>query len=362
MDDHLQAVTQEKDSLKQQLFGLQRQILNDHGIQSHLSTDIKMQRVYEQLAKVATTTANVLISGETGVGKELMAKLVHSQSLRRAQKFVAINCAAIPENLLESELFGYVKGAFTGADGNKPGKLEVANNGTLFLDEIGSVPRHTQTKLLRVLQERTIERLGSTKSQRINVRLITATNDDLQELIRAGVFRADFYYRISTFPIRIPPLRERRSDIPLLAEFFLKRLATTFDNTITGIRDEVIEALMLYDWPGNVRELENVLERAVILEENNELTLDSLPPEFLTPLLIKKNITVENQYTLKEARKRVINKFEKEYLSSLADKYQYDLKQVALHAGVSLRYVQMKIKEYELPAKKQQKQNAHSNL
>jgi two-component system, NtrC family, response regulator AtoC len=225
----------------------------------------KMQEVLALVERVAATPSTVLIGGESGVGKDLIARLIHQRSTRASGPFVKINSTAIPENLLESELFGYEKGAFTGATTSKPGKFELADKGTLFLDEIGDVPPPTQVKLLRVLQEREFERLGGTRTIKVDVRLIAATNRDLRAALEQGTFREDLYYRLNVVPIDIPPLREHKEDIPELANLFLSRLAQRSEKKLDGIKPEALRALMDFHWPGNVRELENIVERACAL-------------------------------------------------------------------------------------------------
>jgi formate hydrogenlyase transcriptional activator len=229
--------------------------------------------VFEQIEIVAPTTATVLIEGETGTGKELVARAIHRLSPAQNQPFVKVNCAAIPAGLLESELFGHERGAFTGAVARKAGRFEVADQGTLFLDEIGDVPPEVQPKLLRVLQEHEFERLGSNHTTRVNVRLVAATNRDLHQLIADRQFRRDLFYRLSVFPIRILPLRERRDDIPFLVEHFVKRFAARERKRITFIPDAAMDTLSQWDWPGNVRELENFIERCVILSPGETLKI-----------------------------------------------------------------------------------------
>ena len=225
----------------------------------------KMQEVLALAERVAATPSTVLIGGESGVGKDLIAHLIHQRSSRSSGPFVKINSTAIPENLLESELFGYEKGAFTGATGSKPGKFELADKGTLFLDEIGDIPPATQVKLLRVLQEREFERLGGTRTIKVDVRLVAATNRDLRAALEQGTFREDLYYRLNVVPIDIPPLREHKEDIPDLANLFLSRLAQKSQKKLEGIKPEAVRKLMDFHWPGNVRELENIVERACAL-------------------------------------------------------------------------------------------------
>src|SRR6202161_3069711 len=231
----------------------------------------KFRALLEEIDMVAPVDSAVLVRGETGTGKEVVAKAIHSASPRRQQAFVAINCAAIPAALMESELFGYERGAFTGAVTHREGRFQAADRGTLFLDEIGDLPLELQPKLLRVLQEQQIERLGSSRAIAVNVRIIAATNRDLWTMVQEGKFRADLYYRLNVFPITLPPLRERQDDIPLLVEHFVQTFAKRQGKLIDHIPDEVMDALKRHDWPGNIRELQNVIERAVIMTTGPEL-------------------------------------------------------------------------------------------
>lgn len=232
----------------------------------------KMQEVLATAEQVAVTNSTVLLGGESGVGKDLIARAIHEKSKRASGPFIKINSTAIPENLLESELFGYEKGAFTGAAGSKPGKFELADKGTLFLDEIGDVPPATQVKLLRVLQEREFERLGGTKTIKVDVRLVAATNRDLRAALEEGTFREDLYYRLNVVPIDIAPLRERKEDIPELVDLFISRFAKDSGKKINGISPDALPILMAHHWPGNVRELQNVIERACALASGPTLT------------------------------------------------------------------------------------------
>ncbi len=242
-----------------------------------------MQRVYELVRQVAETKTNVLISGESGTGKEMVARAIHEAGDRREHPFVAVNCAAIPENLLESELFGHVKGAFTGAVQNKAGLFETADTGTLFLDEVAELTPPLQVKLLRVLQEKTIRRVGGTSDRRIDVRILAATNRTLQEEVAKGNFREDLYYRLNVIEIPLPPLRERREDIPLLLAHFVEKYASELQRDVRGVSDAAMQRILAYDYPGNVRELENVIERAVALCQGDSIELELLPPSLLDP-------------------------------------------------------------------------------
>jgi two-component system NtrC family response regulator len=258
-------------SLKKENTYLRQEVRRRSTLDDLVGNSANMREIYALAGQVAATNATVLITGESGTGKELLARAIHHASPRTNGPFVALNCASIPETLLESELFGFEKGAFTGADRTKPGRLELAEHGTLFLDEIGDMPQSLQAKLLRTLQDRSLERLGATKTVEIDVRIIAATNKNIQELVRQGRFRDDLFYRLSVFPIHIPPLRERRDDIALLALYFLKRFAEEMGKAVKGISQDALNSLRSYSWPGNVRELQNVIERAVILCTGSEI-------------------------------------------------------------------------------------------
>jgi two-component system, NtrC family, response regulator AtoC len=239
----------------------------------------QLEQVFGVIEKVADTPSTVLISGESGTGKELIARALHGNSSRKAGPFIKINCAAIPKTLMESELFGYEKGAFTGAVASKPGRFELADGGTLFLDEIGEIPVEMQVKLLRVLQESEFERVGGIKTIKVDVRLVTATNRDLQKEVASQTFREDLFYRLNVVPIHLPPLRERRGDIPLLVEHFIARFNERLKKQIAGIDEEALTRLMAHPWPGNIRELENVLERTILFCEGPTIHASNLPPE-----------------------------------------------------------------------------------
>jgi DNA-binding NtrC family response regulator len=246
-----------------------------------------MLNLFEMIEKVAESSATVLIQGESGTGKELAAQAIHQMSARSGKNFVPINCAAIPDDLLESELFGHVKGSFTGAYANRIGRFEMADKGTLFLDEIGDMKASLQVKLLRVLQTREFEPVGSTKSQKVNVRIIAATNKNLEEMVASRDFREDLYYRLSVIPISIPPLRERREDIPLLIHNFLSIFNADRRYSVKGFSRESLEILSNYDWPGNVRELENLVERLVTLKSSGFITPDDLPEKYLSGSIVR---------------------------------------------------------------------------
>jgi DNA-binding NtrC family response regulator len=254
-----------------------RQAITEQGFAGIVGRSAPMLDVFRMVETVCRTNSTILITGESGTGKELVARAIHTQSLRRVKPFVAVNCGALPEALLESELFGHVRGAFTGADSNKKGLIEVADHGTVFLDEIAEMAPTMQVKLLRVLQERKYRRVGGTEETGVNIRVIAATNQDLAKLIPEGKFREDLFYRLSVIPIQLPALRERFEDIPLIAGHFLTKFTREMGKPISGITPEAIAALQAYPWPGNVRELENVIERAVALESSERIQLQALP-------------------------------------------------------------------------------------
>ncbi len=254
---------------------LQEEIHREHNFVEMVGSSLALLAALRKVDQVAPADTTVLVSGETGTGKELVARAIHDRSTRRGRPLVKVNCSAIAAGLVESELFGHVKGAFTGAIDRRVGRFELADGGTLFLDEVGELPLETQVKLLRVLQEREFEPVGSSRSLRVDVRVIAATNRDLAEAVRAGRFRADLFYRLNVFPIEVPPLRERRTDIPQLATFFVSRFARKFGKRVEAVSKETLDRLMAYPWPGNIRELQNVIERAVVLSSGPSLELGS---------------------------------------------------------------------------------------
>ncbi len=260
--------------LQRENFAFKRDAASRNSLENFIGSSPVIEKLKATIRTVAPTASTVLIYGESGTGKELVARAVHACSTRASEPFVSINCGAFPETLLESELFGYVKGAFTGASQNKRGLFEVASNGTIFLDEIGEMSLSMQVKLLRVLQERTIRPVGGTQETPVDVRVIAATNRDLREMIANGTFREDLYYRVSVIPIQVPALRERRDDVELLANHFLKKYSTAAQKSILRISQESLDALKAFEWPGNVRQLENTIERAVAMETGNELRVD----------------------------------------------------------------------------------------
>lgn len=285
-----QLIQAEKDKLIEENKTLRQELTEKYSFKNIVGKSNRMKEVYEMIARVAKSDATVLIRGESGTGKELVAHAIHYNSLRTKKPFVKVNMAALPENLVESELFGYERGAFTGAFDRKLGRFEMAEGGTLFLDEIGDLSPATQVKLLRVIQEREFERLGGTETIKCNVRLIAATSTNLEESVKKGKFRADLYYRLNVFPIYLPPLRERKDDILLIAEHFLAKYAAINHKVIKRISTPAIDAFMSYHWPGNVRELENTIERAVLMCEGEVIFAHNLPPTLQTPQTSKTQI------------------------------------------------------------------------
>src|SRR3979411_600139 len=264
-------ISELKDRLAQEKLYLEEEIRSELNFEHIIGSSPALKQVLELVETVASSDSTVLLLGDTGTGKELVARAIHDHSQRKDRTFVKLNCAAIPTGLLESELFGHERGAFTGAISQKIGRLELAHQGTLFLDEVGDIPIEIQPKLLRALQEREFERLGSTHTKKVNVRLVAATNRDLEKMIGAREFRSDLYYRLHVFPIRIPPLRERREDIPQLVSYFVQKFAKQMQKKIDSISPAIMRGLTAWEWPGNIRELENFIERAVIVTRGKSL-------------------------------------------------------------------------------------------
>lgn len=322
-----------------------------------IGTSPEMLKIFDLINRIAPTHANVLIYGESGTGKELVAKAIHKSSKAAANAFVPITCNAIPETLFESELFGHVKGSFTGATSNTVGLFGQANNGTAFLDEVGELTPLTQTKLLRVLQEREFKRVGDTQITKINVRIISATNRDLEEEVMHGNFREDLFYRLAVVPIRMPPLRERKGDVPLLIDFFLKKYAKIFDKEVRELSSYAMQVLMNYDYPGNVRELENIIERGVALATSNIIL-----PESLTLSSHRKKVTggssgdiPENLVAVRsedelfdEGLEKVMARFEKKLLICALEKTNYSKMRAADLLRISFRSFRYKLQKYNL--------------
>jgi nitrogen regulation protein NR(I) len=312
--------------------------------------------LYAILERVADTPTTVLITGESGTGKELVARALHVHSSRRERPFIKVNCAAIPKELIESELFGYERGAFTGAVSSKPGRFELANGGTLFLDEIGEIPIEMQVKLLRALQESEFERVGGIKTIRVDVRLVAATNRDLKKLIASGSFREDLFYRLNVVPIRLPALRERTGDIPLLVEHFLAKFNDRLKKRVEGVEPDAMEALIQYPWPGNIRELENVVERAVLFCDTQRLRGTDLPPEIRgIPAMANVPLpeadlqaALAGEGGLKEHVKVAMSRLEKELVSRALQQTGGNVTHAARLLKISRKGLQLKMKELGL--------------
>ncbi|MBW2018670.1 MAG: sigma-54-dependent Fis family transcriptional regulator [Deltaproteobacteria bacterium] len=328
------AVEERKATLKDRELATQRTITS--GFQEIVSESPKMETVFNMIKKVAPTDSNVLIVGESGTGKELIAQAIHKLSKRKARKFFAVDCAALSGTLLESELFGHVKGAFTGAIHNKPGVFEVANHGTVFLDEICNINMEVQGKLLRFLQEREFLPVGATQTKSVDVRLVFATNKDLKEMVAHRTLREDFYYRIFVYPISVPPLRDRKSDIPLLAYHFLKRYSESFGKSLRSISRDAMKALCEYEWPGNVRQLENVIQAAVIASDTNILTYKDLPefrdPQKVPYVLPRTNIELKR--LKKELRLKTVEKVERDFLIHALKRNDWNVTRAAKDVGM----------------------------
>jgi DNA-binding NtrC family response regulator len=296
-----------------------------------------MKTVFEKIRSVAPTKSTVLLMGETGTGKGVLAGLVHRHSNRRDAQFISVHCGAIPDTLLESELFGHEKGAFTGAVRRKLGKFEIAGGGTIFLDEIGTVTPSAQIKLLQVLQDGTFQRVGGEQTIAADVRVISATNVDLKEMCDQGRFRKDLYYRLNVFPIAIPPLRERIEDTPPLARRFLDKMREQGPKEVNEIDPRVLEAFRHYSWPGNIRELENLMERAYILETSDVLTPESFPSELFESEAFMASVPVDATFTLAEVKRKALEDVERNYLKELLGRHRGKIKESAEVAGITTR-------------------------
>ncbi len=312
-----------------------------------LSKSPRMHDVFELISHVAQTISTVLIFGETGTGKELVARAVHEASPRRGNPFVAVNCAALPESLLESELFGHEKGAFTSAVGQRKGRFELADKGTIFLDEIGEIPLPMQAKLLRVLQERRFERVGGTQTIEIDVRVIAATNRDLLKLAKEGKFREDLYYRLNVVKIDLPPLHERPEDIPLLAANFTQRFSRP-GAPPKSIAPEAMELLLQHRWPGNIRELENAIERATVTSRDDVIRPENLPAEILKPTRPKYQLPVDLSRPLTDQLNELTSAFEERYLRRALKRTRGHIGRTARLTGLSRRTITDKIALYQI--------------
>lgn len=331
-------------TLKSEKENLISQLQNKYSFQNIIAKSQAMKNVFDIIEQVAPVDANVLITGESGTGKELIARAIHILSKRRAGPFVAVNCGAFPENLFESELFGYEKGAFTGAANRKIGFLEYANSGTFFMDEVFEMPTHTQAKLLRALQERKLTRVGGNNLIDFNVRIIAATNKNLQKAIESGELREDFYFRINVVQIQIPPLRERKIDIPLLADYFISKSNESAKKNISGIDERVLNIFESYSWPGNVRELENVIQSASVFCQTDKIMPTDLP-KYLFSESLKNDF---EKHSLAEAKQIAIEKIERDFLLFLMEKHTGNITKVAEESGMTRRNIYRIITKYSL--------------
>lgn len=339
----LERIEREKEQLNQENLRLKRELGKKYSFSNIAGNSRKMQEVFYLITQVAKSNANVLLLGESGTGKELAANAIHYNSLRASKPFVKINCAALPANLVEAELFGYEKGAFTGASRQKEGKFELAGGGTIFLDEIGSLAPESQGKLLRVLQERELERLGGTKTIKVNVRVIAATNKDLASAVERGAFREDLFYRLNVYPIYMPALREREADILLLSDYFLEKYAKEYNKDIKRISTPAIDALMRYHWPGNVRELENCIERAVLLCDDQVIHSYHLPPTLQTA----EDTGTQQSQSFEEA----VEQYERELIIDALKTSRGNVRQAAAALKSTERIFGYKIKKYGIQPK-----------
>ncbi|MDA8164422.1 MAG: sigma 54-interacting transcriptional regulator [Desulfobacteraceae bacterium] len=340
----IQAVNEERRRLESENTQLRRELSEKYRIESIVSNSSRMQEVFEMIHRVADSNATVLLRGESGTGKTMVAKAIHHNSKRAGKPFIAVNCSALPETLLESELFGHEAGAFTGASAAKKGRFELAEGGTLFLDEIGELTPSVQVKLLNVVQDREFQRLGGTRPIRCNVRLVAATNKDLEKAVAEGSFREDLYYRLNVFPIYLPPLRERRTDILLLADFFLDKYGKENGKSIRRISTPAIDLLMQYHWPGNVRELQNCIERAVLICDEDSVKSYHLPPTLQTADSIDAR---QGPLTFAAA----VEDFERELIIDALKRAQGNQTKAAQLLDTSLRIINYKIGKYDIDPK-----------
>ena len=328
-------------------------LLRDQFWAADAADDIKtqsesMKKVLDQIKSVAPTKSTILLTGETGTGKTRLAKLIHRHSSRKDGPFISVNCGAIPDTLIESELFGHEKGAFTGAIRLKLGKFEIAKGGTLFLDEIGTISPAAQVRLLTVIQDCEFQRVGGETTIPTDIRLIAATNTDLEQLVETGDFRKDLYYRLNVFPIVVPRLIERRNDIPLLVESLIQKFNTINNKSIKKIHPPVLSALQAYSWPGNIRELENVIEHAHILETSSKLTAESFPQEIVTNIDAASTVALDFSQSLSDVRRQMIDEVERRYLKDLLERHSGRISPAADEAGISPRQLNKLLHKYEI--------------
>jgi DNA-binding NtrC family response regulator len=347
---HLRLVVQRvlrERQLQDEVASLRQQLQSRYSFRNMISKSPRMHDVFELIANVAQSNTTVLIEGETGTGKEQVALAIHHASQHRKGSMVAVNCAALPETLLESELFGHEKGAFTSAVGKRVGRFELANGGTIFLDEVGDIPAAMQAKLLRVLQERRFERLGGAESIEVDVRVIGATNRSLQKLAQDGKFRDDLYYRLNVIKIDLPPLRERREDIPLLAAYFAEKYARPGEPP-KRLAPRAMDVLLNYSWPGNIRELENVIERACVTSSNGAILPQNFPPDLFEPQAPKMPLAVDLNQPLPDLLRQVQGDVEQEYIRKALEHTGGNVGQCAKLCGISRRSLSAKLGSYQI--------------
>ncbi|MBM4276927.1 MAG: sigma-54-dependent Fis family transcriptional regulator [Deltaproteobacteria bacterium] len=337
-----------KQKLHRELDFLRREVETVRGFDQIISQNKKMLEIFDLIKKVAYTSTNILIIGESGTGKELIARAIHRQGSRKNGPFVAINCAAIPPELMESEMFGHERGAFTGAHTRAIGKFEYANGGTLFLDEISALRSDLQAKLLRVLQEREIERIGSNKPIKVDIRVISATNINLEDAVFKEKFRQDLYFRLNVVPISIPPLRERREDIPILAKHFLNKFDIAFNKKIPGFSEKTLDALSRYPWPGNIRELENLIERIIVLSKGNDpIELEDIPLE----ILMSSGRSTKDDKLSKAGLINTREEFEKRLILNVLEATRWNQTEAAKILKISRNYLMQKARQFGIRMK-----------
>lgn len=341
----------DKKHLEREVIYLRSEIQKPAGEEILIGQSLKMRKIYDLIDDMAKTDATVIIYGESGTGKELVARSIHFNSPRADKPFVTVDCATIPETLLESELFGHEKGAFSGANQQKLGRFELADGGTVFVDEIGDFKPELQTRLLRVIQEKEIQRVGGRRPIKIDVKIIAATNKDLKQAVAEGKFREDLFYRLNVVPINLPPLRERKEDIPLLIHYFLKRYNEKFNKNITGFTDRALKYMTNYHWPGNIRELQNVIERLVALEKGELITHKSLPFDILVSVQEKIDGSLPETISFKEARRE----FEKEFLLGVLEKLKWNQSKAAEMLGIHRNTLIIKLKNLGVVTPKQKR-------
>ncbi len=347
----------EKKKLRKEVELLRREFYDRFGVENIIGESSELLKVLDTIRRVAPSESTVLVTGETGVGKELVAKAIHTLSRRAGRPFVSVNCAAFPEQLLESELFGHVKGAFTGAVRSRKGLIEEADGGTFFLDEVGAMPLSVQAKLLRVLEERVIRRIGENREVGVDIRVVAATNQDLGEAIRERAFREDLYYRLNVITIHVPPLRARRSDIPVLAEHFRQVYAEREGKGVEGIAPEAMRALLAYEYPGNVRELKHIIEQAVTMAEGPLITLDLLPPQLREAARDKLGRGEEELIELEAGRSsrprlKALDEKERELILEAIERNRGNLERAAKELGISRVTLWRRMKKFNISVRR----------